>query len=332
LEYLQQLDLSGFYLSYGGVGSEAYDPCLMLGMVVYEHLNGRISPAHWFKDRVDGVTALKWLGLGLKPSRSAWYAFRDRIGPFMETLNADLVRLAQQTGQVSGKVVSQDGTFVRACASRHQLINRERLESRLEILEAQVKRDALGTKPGRTDDENEAPRPGWMALTVRGRRRQLGRFIAARQALAVRLSQNESRPKSSQMLEKKVKISLSDPEATLGKDKEKVFCPLYNVQYMVDASARIILAYKIYSKLHFRASVVSIAKLISQKTWLSPMMPGVITLPAHQESHGWPSVINPASVHNLDIQTRDRVHSLISGLGWISRMKIANEPNERGSR
>jgi hypothetical protein len=32
------------------------------------------------------------------------------------------------------------------------------------------------------------------------------------------------------------------------------------------------------------------------------MMPGVITLPAHQESHGWPSVINPASVHNLDIQ------------------------------
>lgn len=227
-------------------GSKPYHPRLLLGMVLYEHLNGRTSPSQWFHDRKEGITALKWLGQGIAPSRTAWYDFRDRVGPLLEKLNADLIRLAQQQGRVSGAMATQDGTFLRACASRHQLLNKRRMDCRMKELQTQIQHDESQASVNSTKTVTALPK--WMAATTGGRHRQLGRLKTASSVLEARLADNASRPKSERLPEDKVKTSVSDPEATLGRDKEKVFGPIYNVQYLVDSTTRIVLAYKALSQ------------------------------------------------------------------------------------
>lgn len=242
-EFVGRLNAEALRELYGMSGSEAYDPVLMLSMVMYLYLNGMASPAQWWKERsVESSTALKWLGCGIAPSRSVWYDFRVRLGDLIQRLNENFVRQAAEQGYVSGETAVQDGTFVRANATRHHFFNRERLESRIQQLQTFIEHDQQGHSVPAME------RPGWMGPTSRGRRRQLRRYLVALEQLKLELAENASRPPSKQQDEKKVKISAADPEATLGRDKEKVYGPLYNVQYLVDFKSRMILTYGVFSQ------------------------------------------------------------------------------------
>lgn len=232
------MDLSTCYADYSGAGSSACDPRCLVRMILYEFTQGRTSPAQWFNSQnKDGSTTLKWLGMGVRPSRSTWYNFRDRAGLFVEQWNASLVQRSQQAGLVTGDVDMQDGTHVRACASRHHLLNRERLDRRLTELRDAVKQDEQGVA---------VTPPAWMAKSPRQRRRQLRRQTTASEVLDRRLQQNARRESHKRLKEKHVVVSTGDPEAAVGRDKEKVFCPLYNVQYAVDPQSLLILAYGVF--------------------------------------------------------------------------------------
>ncbi len=63
--------------------------------------------------------------------------------------------------------------------------------------------------------------------------------------LEERLKANTKRRKSHRLDEKHVCVSLSDPEAALSRDKEKVFCPLYTAQYMVDYQTSLVLGFSV---------------------------------------------------------------------------------------
>jgi transposase len=242
-DLVSRLDAAALRGLYSGVGSEGYDPVLMLRMVMYQYVNGLASPAQWHKGRSQEKSIpLKWLGCGIEPSRTAWYDFRDRVGPLIQELNEDFVRQVLEQGYISGEIAVQDGTFIRANATRHHFFNRERLESHIQQLQTFIEQDQQGY-PASVNE-----RPMWMAATPRGRRRQLRRDLVALEQLKLELTEIATRPPSKRMEEKQVKISRVDPEATLGRDKEKVYCPLYNVQYMVDFHSRIILTYGVFSQ------------------------------------------------------------------------------------
>lgn len=53
---------------YDGVGSLAYDPLLLVKMVLYQYLKGRRSPAKWFEEAKLNE-AMQWLGRGYTPAR-----------------------------------------------------------------------------------------------------------------------------------------------------------------------------------------------------------------------------------------------------------------------
>ena len=133
-----------------------------------------------------------------------------------------------------------DGTAIRACASRHHLVHEEKLRKRLEELSAAVERDAAG--------QPIESRPYWMAATPAGRQGQLQRYRRAEVQLADRLARNQERPKDKRLPSKQVRVSLSDPEAPLGRDKEKVFCPLYTAQFVVAADSLLILSFDVFAQ------------------------------------------------------------------------------------
>ncbi|MEZ6034961.1 MAG: transposase [Planctomycetaceae bacterium] len=78
---------------YDGVGSLAYDPLLLVKMVLYQSLKGRRSPAKWFEEAKLNE-AMQWLGRGYTPARRTWYDFRDRVGGAVDKLHEQLIKNA----------------------------------------------------------------------------------------------------------------------------------------------------------------------------------------------------------------------------------------------
>jgi transposase len=237
--FVDGLDLSPLEESYLGVGSEAHRPDLMLKIALYQTLAGCLSPAAWAKNVPESIPLL-WLGRGIQPSRTAMYNFRDRLGGVIQGIHAPMVRQAIDDGLIKPEEAVQDGTTVRACASRHRTINRKVLVRRQEELQAVIGQDGTGQSP--------VTAPQWMAKTPTGRQQQAQRYATARETLEFRLLENARRPKDKRLEENKVTISTSDPEAPLGRDKEKVFCPLYTPQVLVEPNSRVPLAFEVFAQ------------------------------------------------------------------------------------
>jgi transposase len=238
-DFVDRLDQTALNQCYAGVGSLAHRPDLVLKIVLYEILEGRLLPAQWQRD-IPINDALRWLGQGIQPSRSALYNFRDRMDSAVLALHAAAIRQAMAEGFTTAEHGVLDGTSIRASASRHHLAHEEKLRKRLEALSTAVESDAA-SRPVES-------RPYWMATTPLGRQRQLQRYRRAEIQLADRLARNQERPKDKRLPCKQVRVSLSDPEAPLGRDKEKVFCPLYTAQFVVAPDSLLILSFDVFAQ------------------------------------------------------------------------------------
>jgi transposase len=238
-EAVDQLDLTRLFASYAGVGSRAHRPDLMLKIVLYEIQTGHHSPAQWARDAGDR-RCLLWLGLGIVPSRNRWYDFRDRLGPLLLSLNRQVLEWAVARGLTTASKGSLDGTIIAANASRHRLLNLARLQRRLAELDRIIAADKTRQDPG--------PIPAWMARLPATRRRQRHRFAEARRALLKEHARNARRPRDKQQEPEKIVISTGDCQAALGRDKEKVFRPLYNLQIVQDLESPLVLGYEAFAQ------------------------------------------------------------------------------------
>lgn len=234
-----RLDLRAVWQIYAGTGSPPHRPDLLLRAVLYEARRGQHSPAAWHRDAKE-CEPLRWLLRGCRPSRSCWYAFRDRIAPLLDELNAQPLRLAIELGLTPAARGALDGTLVAANASRHKLLNEATLSRRADELAAAVRADELA-----------APAPAvaaWMAKTPAGRRGQQRRLRQAQQRMGELQARNGGKRASKRKAADKVLLSASDPQAAVGRDKEKVFRPLYNVQVLDDLDSPFVLACEVFAR------------------------------------------------------------------------------------
>jgi hypothetical protein len=87
-----------------------------------------------------------------------------------------------------------------------------------------------------------------MAPTVSGREEQQQRYQQAQQRMCQLQERNQHKRSSKRKPAEKIVVSVSDPEAALGRDKEKVFRPLYNVQLADDLDSPLILGYGVFAQ------------------------------------------------------------------------------------
>jgi transposase len=238
-DLVNSVDPSLLEAAYSGVGSHAYRPILMLKIVMWEYLEGRTSPAQWARDAREN-DVVRWLGRGIKPSRTTCYSFRDRMGKVILPVHMNMINQAMDEELLSAETGVQDGTTLRACASRHRVVNLQTLTRRCEALQATIDKDAAG--------DSVVPSAGWMASSCVGRSGQGKRYSEAKQEVTRRLAENAKKPKDKRLPEKKVMVSTSDPQAPLGRDKEKVFCPLYTAQFVVDPTSLLVISWDVFAQ------------------------------------------------------------------------------------
>jgi transposase len=262
---VDQLDLTALIASYAGVGSKAHRPDLMLKIALYEIQTGHASPAQWTRDASDR-RCLQWLGFGIAPSRNRWYLFRDRIAPLLETLNRQVLEGAVTQGFTTASRGSLDGTMIAANASRHRLLNLARLNRRLEELDRVILADKASQDPGVI--------PAWMARSPVTRRRQRYRFREAQKKLLKEHARNAQRPRDQRQDPDKIVVSSSDPEASLGRDKEKVFRPLYTVQIVQDVESPLVLGYEVFAQASDAGTLMPMRQRVQDLTavWLARIL------------------------------------------------------------
>jgi transposase len=233
---VEGLDLSRLWDSYLGVGKKALPPDLLLKLVLYEMHDKRPSPAQWTKD-VRESEPVRWLLFGLEPSRARLYDFRDRLAPFWDHWNAQVLQQALTEEMTSASRASLDSSSVAANASRRRLLNEERLHQRQQVIDEHWRRAQRG--------EPVAETPGWLAKTVAGLHEQKQRYAHAAEVMRQRQEANARRRSSKRQPADKVVVSPADPEAALARDKENMFRPLYTVQLLRDLDSPLIFAYDV---------------------------------------------------------------------------------------
>ena len=233
------LDLKPLRAAYAGTGAPPYRPDLLLKAALYEVQLGHHSPAEWHRHAGENEP-VRWLLRGAEPSRSRWYAFRDRLAPVLDDLNGQVLTLALEWQLTRADRAALDGSLVAANASRHRLLGEDALGQRLRLLEQACAADEGGSPP--------PPRPRWMARTPRGRQRQRRRLRRAAERLAERLAERGRLRACDRAKAQPVRLAGGDPEAVPGSDREKVYRPLYNVPYLVDLDAPLIRAYDVFAQ------------------------------------------------------------------------------------
>jgi transposase len=279
-----RLDLSSLRATYGGTGSPAHPPERLLSVVLYEIREGRHLPAQWHRDARENEP-VRWLLRGSVVSRSCWYAFRDRVAPLLLDLNQQTLALARDADLTLATRGALDGTLIAANASRHKVVTPATLEKRAEQLAAACAEDwrqanaaSMPAAPADTQDvapvvaaQANAPvvppgppatplavppgppatppaMPAWLATSAAGRQQQQQRLERAQQRLQELVANNLKKWASKRKDPQTIVVSLSDPEAAVGRDKEKVFRPLYNVQIVDDLDSPLILAYEVFAQ------------------------------------------------------------------------------------
>jgi hypothetical protein len=178
--------------------------------------------------------------LGLEPSRSRLYDFRDRLAPFLLAWHAQVLQAAMNEQVTTAQRAALDSSSVAACAARRQLVNSERLQKRQEAIEQSLQRLARG--------ESISDGPRWLGRTPDGLRRQKHHSQRAAEVLKERLATNAKRRACDRKPPEKILVSPSDPESFLGRDKLYVFRPLYSVQLMRDLDSPLVFSYDVLAQ------------------------------------------------------------------------------------
>lgn len=236
---IDRLDLGPLWDSYLGVGKKALRPDLLLKLVLYEMHNKRPSPAQWTQDSRESAP-VRWLLFGLEPSRARLYDFRDRLAPFWDDWNAQVLRQALSAEMTPAARAALDSSSVAANAGRRRLLNEERLHQRRRVIDEHL----CATRRG----EAAAETPAWLAKTKSGLREQKVRYAHAADVLRHRLATNAQRRSSKRKPADKVLVSPADPEAALARDKDHVFRPLYTVPLLRDLDSPLILAFDVVAQ------------------------------------------------------------------------------------
>jgi transposase len=233
------LDMKPLRESYSASGSQPHRPDLMLAVILIELHLGRRSPSQWHRDCRENQV-LQWAGFGIRPARSCWYEFHDRVAPFVEQFNRQVLHTARRLGITPAKRAALDGSAIAANASRHRLLNESCLRKRMKELGEAI----------RADEESLLvdSLPTWMAKMPATRMSQHMRYQRAGKHLGTLLEANQQRSPCERRARENVVVSPSDPEAALGRDKLNVFRPLYNVQVVHDLDSALILGYQVFAQ------------------------------------------------------------------------------------
>jgi transposase len=189
VEIVEQLDLTKLTAAYGGRGSEAFHPAMLVAVLFYGYATGVFSSRQLERATYDSV-AFRYVAANRHPDHDTIATFRKRFLPEVSGLFVQILAVAQQMGVLKVGKVSLDGTKVHANASKHSALSWEHA-SKIEVqLQAEVQ-ELL--RLAETADQADVPDGMNVPEELARREARLAGIAAAKAAMEARAAERYAR-------------------------------------------------------------------------------------------------------------------------------------------
>lgn len=144
IDVVEQMDLGAYYRKYrpDGRGQEAYDPSMMIALMVYAYSNG-IQSSRAIERLCERDIGFKVIAGDEKPDHTTIARFRQENGKAVEELFAEALKLCAKAGLVKIGLVALDGTKIKANAALESNRTYDHIESEVKrMLAAAEAKDA----------------------------------------------------------------------------------------------------------------------------------------------------------------------------------------------
>lgn len=227
-DVVEGLNLSGIRRKYSGGGAPAYDPAMMVKVLIYAYSLGIYSSRKMVRE-LKTDTAFMYLSAMQCPDFRTLCLFRSSNTEFLSQIFVQVVRLCASLDMVRLGHIAIDGTKLKANASVRRSLGKDELEREIERIKSEVKEMIrISEAIDKEEDEEYGDSDGSeMPKELEDKAYRLKRIQEAQELLKK---------------ENLNKINLTDPEARLMKNKQHRIEPSYNVQIAVDAQDQIIVA------------------------------------------------------------------------------------------
>lgn len=118
-------------------GQPAYHPKLLLKIYIYGYLN-KVRSSRKLEAEIKRNVEMMWLCAGLKPSYKTIADFRKENSKALKKVFREFVLLCRELELISGETVAVDGAFLRANASKNQLIMKKSAQRDLKAIDEKI--------------------------------------------------------------------------------------------------------------------------------------------------------------------------------------------------
>jgi len=280
VEVVERLDLSELEQAYERRGSMAYDPAMLLALLIYGYATGVFSSRAIERATYDSV-AFRFIASDQHPDHDTIANFRKRFLKEFQALFLQVLRIAKESGLLKLGTVALDGTKVHANASRHSALSYEHAQK----IEAQLQEEVQKlTQMAEQADQSQVP-DGLKIPEELARREERLKVIAEAKAeierraqeraqseqaeyeakLAARKKREEEtgkkpggkppEPPSSTPLPKD-QVNLTDPDSRIMKVAGGGFDQSYNAQAAVAVDSMLVVATEVTQAANDKGQVV----------------------------------------------------------------------------
>jgi len=122
IDIVAQLELRPIVNQYGGKGSKAYHPRMLLALLFYGYATGVFSSRKIEQATYDSI-AFRFIAANTHPDHDTIASFRKRFLSELQDLFVQILIIAKEMGLLKLGKVSLDGTKVKANASKHHALS-----------------------------------------------------------------------------------------------------------------------------------------------------------------------------------------------------------------
>ena len=243
-QIVDSLDLSKVFDTYKGGGTTAYNPRMMLKVVLYSYLNNVYSSRKIEQALTDRVSFM-WLSGNQTPDHNTINRFRSsHLKDSIHEVFTQVVVMLVEMGCLSLEVAYIDGTKIESRANRYTFVWRKSIEKYKERLEEKIHKVLGMIEEGIAQDNNpeDDPPTPFNSEEIRKRVAQINRENRSKEEQkAIKTLENKLLPKLEEYeqhldtLDNRNSYSKTDSDATFMRMKEDHMLngqlkPAYNVQ------------------------------------------------------------------------------------------------------
>lgn len=290
MKAVRQLDLTGILAKYEGkcrVGRSAYDPVMMLTLILYCYCEGQTSTRAIEKMARENIPCRVITG-GRTPDHDTIASFLATHRDNFDSIFQQVLEIVDRAGLVKLDHVAVDGSKVKANASKHKAMSHGRMRKEVTRLRKEInelkrqlhwmekRADCLAAKASvhlRKEIEFKQAR----LAKIQEFKQKLEERVRA-QALVKEKSKTrqqggrgnlpadprKAKPKPSDQ------ISFTDEESRIMPCSGGQFEQCYNAQIVVDSHAQIIVAYDVVQDTNDKRLLVSMLAQAQKRTGMSP--------------------------------------------------------------